>query len=163
MTLTKVAGATVLVFCCVLLQPCKGEPVVSKPSELGTVDSADHGNMTSLSALKQAKRFETDVVGEGSASVVYPHYKVACSSPGIRKEQLWDIVKTGTPAGKLYAASALIVRDAGEGKKALERLSAEKADVQFQSGCEVFNDKVAGIAASLLKTGRYMDFAIKSN
>ncbi|MBY0550023.1 MAG: hypothetical protein K2W95_22300 [Candidatus Obscuribacterales bacterium] len=135
---------------------------MSRASESGTTDSADTGNMASLSALKQAKRFETVLVGEGSASVVYPHYNVACSSAGIRKEQLWEIVKTGTPAGKLYAASALMVRDAAEGRKALERLSGEKAAVQFQSGCEVFNDKVDNIAASLLKTGRYMDFTLIS-
>lgn len=164
MTLTNVfVAAAIVLVCCFFEQPSKGEPVSDKPESAGVADGVnkDDSICLAIAAVKQARRFETDVVGEGSPSRVYPHYRTLCTLAGVRDDQLWEVVNAGTPAGRLYAASALYKRNAAEGKKAFERLVNEKDAVQFQSGCEVFNATVSEIASALLKNGIYMDFSLK--
>lgn len=159
-TIGKAVSAAAILLCCINDIPVKGGPlsdsakVSSSPERKGKNENI----AIAIAALKQAKRFETSVVGEGTPSRIYPHYKTLCSTGNVCNDQLWNAVNTGTPAGKLFAASALFSHNQSEGKKALEQLTKEKDAVQFQSGCEVSNATVEEIASALLKTGAYMDF-----
>lgn len=111
-----------------------------------------------LISLMKADRLDSGVIGEGAASKLHAQYKLMRATRLPINCYLSWIAEKGSPAGRLWAASALLVRKPEDGKKALQALLNDKSTVAFQSGCEVFTVSVNEVASSLLKTGKYDDF-----
>jgi hypothetical protein len=118
-----------------------------------------HGIPDSILKLSSAKRLESNVVGEGSRSVVYAYYNEARHLP--LKTNGWEITwlrKNGTPAGKLYACFLAMKIDPSAGKEMFRTLESDTTQVQYQSGCEVENFTVGAIAKQMVQNQKFADF-----
>ncbi len=113
----------------------------------------------SLITLSQADRFTNNLAGEGSRSPIYDAYHA--SSNAMTSVKLSDLIwlkNNGTPAGKLYAGFLLVQKDPATGQEAFVEFLADNRPLQYQSGCEVLQATVSGIARNILRTGRFLDF-----
>ncbi|HMW89636.1 MAG TPA: hypothetical protein PKE54_06440 [Candidatus Obscuribacter sp.] len=66
----------------------------------------------------------------------------------------------GSPAGRLYAVSALAAGQAEAARKLLTQMSNCKDNVYYQSGCKGTNELLGTISQELVKKGRYLDFEL---
>jgi hypothetical protein len=126
--------------------------------DLAKIKSA-HGIPDSIFKLSSAKRLESNVVGEGSRSMVYVYYNEARHLP--LKTNGWEITwlrKNGTPAGKLYACFLAMKIDPSAGKEMFRALESDTTQVQYQSGCEVENYTVGAIAKQVVQNQKFADF-----
>lgn len=112
-----------------------------------------------LITLSQADRFANSLVGEGTRSPVYDSYRTVCNNIGSTKlaDLLW-LKNNGTAAGKLYAGFLLLQKDPASGQEAFVEFLEDNRTLQYQSGCEVLQATVSGIARNILRTGRFLDF-----
>jgi hypothetical protein len=126
--------------------------------DLSRVKNA-HGIPSSILKLSSAKRLESNVVGEGSRSVVYAYYNEARHLP--LKTNGWEITwlrNNGTPAGKLYACFLAMKIDPSAGKEMFRTLENDTTQVQYQTGCEVENFTVGAIAKQVVQNQKFADF-----
>lgn len=64
-----------------------------------------------------------------------------------------ELLKSGPPAARLYAAVGLWNLDKARGKAALESLTADTSEVDRMSGCMVMRTTVGATAKEILKDG----------
>jgi hypothetical protein len=115
----------------------------------------------SLIVLSRAKRFESRQVGEGASSTVYGAYADALKNIASISPDDLDWLKRNAEGGaKIYAALLLLAKNGNHAEDALVNLLDDKSQVQYQSGCEVFDASISSIAKDLVCTNQFMDFKI---
>lgn len=111
--------------------------------------------------LSSARRLESNVVGEGSKSVLYSYYNESRQLPlkANGREINW-LSQNGTPAGKLYGCFLAFRIDADTGISLFRKLMNDDSKVQYQSGCEVETFTVSAIARQFVEKRKFVDFEI---
>lgn len=96
----------------------------------------------------------------------YSAYKKICTNWNkLGRDDLNDLLRSATPAGKLYAAALISETNCYRGQPdkmtgGFETLKNDKAKVQYQSGCEVSEHTVGEIASAFIKDGQFLDFGV---
>ncbi len=113
-----------------------------------------------LKKLMKAESFSDDVRGESPG--LRPEYLAYKEAAGMIRNlsvsQLESVITHGTPAGRLYACVLLSHKMIESDKQCYDRLLADKANVDYFSGCRGTTNTVGQIAHSLLETGKYLNF-----
>lgn len=115
-----------------------------------------------ISVLKNANSFQAERGGLGAESALFGTYqnllaeKIQPDNPFLQ-----DLLKNGSPGGKLYAACILWEHNKEDGIKAFNLLSSDKSKVTYSSGCEASHETVDGIAKSIIERGSFLDFPLK--
>lgn len=114
-----------------------------------------------LKTLREAKLLSTGIAGEGGGQPAEfgAYLEAARKGAGI-KGSLEEIVRKGSPAGKIYAAALVYAIDHDRGMALLQELEKCGDNLTFQSGCKVSHDTVANAARSLRTTGNYLGFTL---
>lgn len=114
-----------------------------------------------LRTLREARVLSTGIAGEGGEQPAeFSAYLEAAGSGAGIKGSLEEIVKGGSPAGKIYAAALVYAVDHDRGMALLAQLEKCGESLTFQSGCKVSHDTVANAARSLRTTGNYLGFTL---
>jgi len=114
-----------------------------------------------LKTLREAKLLSTGIAGEGGEQPAeFSAYLEAARKGAGIKGALEEIVRKGSPAGKIYAAALVYAIDHDRGMVLLEELEKCGESLTFQSGCKVSHDTVANAARSLRTTGNYLGFTL---
>ncbi len=113
-----------------------------------------------LITLSQADRLCNNLEGEGARSSIYDAYHQCSSNISSTKvsDLLW-LKANGTPAGKLYAGFLLLQKDPAVGRDAFIEFLNDSRSLKYQSGCEILQATVSGIARNIIRTGRFLDFS----
>lgn len=105
--------------------------------------------------LAEVSRFDTNAIGyAASASPNYEAFRRALGQGEAAAPLFAELLKTGTPAAKLYSAIALYHLDQKRGVQALESLSDSSETVSSLMGCLMNQSTVGEIAKGLLKDGQ---------
>lgn len=112
-------------------------------------------------SLSQLYRFCDGIRGEAQTMPEYKAYQdvLSAGKPGLATLKV--LSRYATPAGRLYAASAIYVISQGKDKSALQNLADSDSDVLYESGCEGIRSKEGEIARALLKDGKFQCFSLK--
>lgn len=114
-----------------------------------------------IKTIYGAERLCSKAVGEGGEKTPpYLAYSEALRNASKYKRELAMTARYGSPAGRLYAASALTAAQAESARKLLGQMSNCKDNVYYQSGCKGTNGGLGTISQELLKNGRYLDFEL---
>ena len=125
----------------------------------GTVGSAQ----ALWGILSRAESFECADNGDPrQASPYFSAYKALLSGK-LRTDDflLQTTLRSGSPAGKLYAAAILFELSQANGQEAFNSLSGDNSPVTFKSGLKIIPTTVSAIARSFSENGSYMDFSCK--
>jgi|GEM_PF-1039713 len=153
MSIKIIVGIFVLMFCLSAQTEACALPRITKPIKESQV------KQEALVTLSQANRFCNNLVGEATRSPVYDAYNVASKNVAtIKVGDLQWLKNNGTAAGKLYAGYLLLRKDPAAGQEAFVEFLADNRTLEYQSGCEVLQATVSGIARNVLRTGRFLDF-----
>jgi len=133
-----------------------------------TILGAMAGELSSdMALLKQAKTFTYgEVLGQATKNTVYAAYDhIRSNLRKLEPSEVENMMTTGTPAGKLFAAALIWETNVANGqpakmKSGFERLKNDNTKVMYRSGCEVSEETVAGIAKSFLQTSKFADFVL---
>lgn len=114
-----------------------------------------------IKTIYGAERLASKAVGEGAEiAPAYLAYSQALKNASRYKRELTMTARYGSPAGRLYAASALAAVQTEAARKLLSRMNNCKDNVYYQSGCKGTNELLGTISQELLKKGRYLDFEL---
>ena len=114
-----------------------------------------------IKTIYGAQRLAGSAVGEGAEkSPLYLAYLEALKNAAKYKKELTMTARYGSPAGRLYAVSALAAGQAEAARKLLTQMSNCKDNVYYQSGCKGTNELLGTISQELVKKGRYLDFEL---
>lgn len=114
--------------------------------------------------LKQATTLDNGAVGEGATESL--NWRAFVNAKVITRKlpyEAEDLLKNGTPAGKIYGAILLYETTDGGHAATFEKLKSDNAAVSYRSGCEIEKTTVANIAKSFIQTNAYADFKLKAN
>ncbi len=116
-----------------------------------------------LETLLNAKEFADHIIGEAPKEKPQwlAYEKAKTESDKIKKELLY-LTEHATPAGKLYAACALMSCDSKLSLSILGKMKDKKEEVLYLSGCRGMNGTLGEIATSLVETGKYLNFKLAS-
>lgn len=115
-----------------------------------------------LITLLKADQFTDQVIGEAPAqSPQWKAYEKARLESTKIQSELQYIALNGTPAGKLYAACALMSSDKKQGTDLLNSWKEQKVEVFYRSGCRATNASLGEIATKLLQDGKFLNFSLK--
>lgn len=114
-----------------------------------------------LKELSKVKCLCTATIGEGREMPrEYQLYlKVAALGPEA-KPDLLKIAKTGSPAGRIYAAVLLYAIDAKLGLKTLKAMENCKDTMDFRSGCKGTTVTLGEAASKLHESGNFLGFTL---
>lgn len=114
-----------------------------------------------LKELSKVKCLCTAAIGEGREMPrEYQLYlKVAALGPEA-KPDLLKIAKTGSPAGRIYAAVLLYAIDAKLGLKTLKAMENCKDTMDFRSGCKGTTVTLGEAASKLHESGNFLGFTL---
>jgi hypothetical protein len=113
-----------------------------------------------LQTLLKAKTWNDGVRGEGpeiSKNFLAYSDAVAILSK-LRTEDLEYVLKSGTPAGRIYAA--MLLKQSGRDNQSFQKLLADKSTVDYVSGCKAMSAAVQDIARSFIDKGCYLNFSL---
>lgn len=120
-----------------------------------------------LALLEKAKVFSCgEVLNQGSKNELFLAYRRLCANwLKVPEQKLESLLKTGTPAAKLYAAALISERYCNRGmpskmKSGFEELKSDKSKVIYRSGCTASQHSVAEIASRFLSDGQFNEFAL---
>lgn len=116
-------------------------------------------NSESIVELSRSTGLFSDLIGEGARSTVYDAYHECFQNiNSIKMESLKWLKENGTPGGRLYAGFLMLRKDPKAGRDAFIEFLTDNSPLQYQSGCEVLQATVSGIARNIIRTGRFLDF-----
>ena len=130
-------------------------------SAISNEDQLKNYNMPeALRKIKVATSFDDSVVGEAaSRSDNYKAYAEAVDQiQGLTVDDLNNVLESGTPAGKIYAAVLLHQSSKVGHNLSFDKLLNDKSAVAYKSGCKVMNTTVGEIAKTFVDTGSYHNF-----
>lgn len=105
--------------------------------------------------LAEVTRFDSSVIGyAASASPNYEAFRQALRQGEAAAPLFAELLKTGTPAAKLYSAIGLYHLDQKRGVQALQSLSDSSEPVSSLMGCLMNQSTVGETAKELLKDGQ---------
>ena len=124
-------------------------------------NSKDKSMNSALKELSKVKCLCTEATGEGGEMPrEYQLYlKVAAMGPEA-KPDLLKIAKTGTPAGRIYAAVLLYAVDHKLGLKSLKAMENCKDTMDFRSGCKGSTVTLGEAASKLHESGNFLGFTL---
>lgn len=140
---------------------------LQKRDEDIATDSADtaakSGEQVLWDILWHAQTFENGNVGEGAESSAYFNAYKALVAHGVTADDtaLQSLLKSDSPAGRLYAAAILWDLDKNAGLAAFKSLQVDKSAVSYQSGSKGYPTTVSEVASSFLEKGSFLDFSSK--
>ncbi len=115
-----------------------------------------------LKTLMSANDFTDHIIGEAPAqSPQWTAYKKAKAESANIKTELQYIAANGSPAGKLYAACALMSSDKKAGMDLLNSWKEQKVALLYRSGCRGTNETLGSISKSLAETGKFLNFSVE--
>jgi hypothetical protein len=119
-----------------------------------TAATAAHGQAPAASALADVDRFDPPIVGfAGGLSPNYLAFRSTLATGPAAKAQFEDLLRSGNPAAKLYAAIGLHKFDSAQGRAALDALAKDTTPVSGMSGCILYTSTVGQVATGLAKYG----------
>jgi len=127
---------------------------------------ADAANIRWFNTLMKATEFADAEIGEAPfPSQFWLAYREALVEPEkISDDDLHELHKNATPAGKLYAAClmnyARTARRSGDADADLKSLLTDSSKVFYRSGCRGTNTTVGEVSSSLLKERKFLNFRI---
>lgn len=102
--------------------------------------------------LAEVSRFDGRAIGyAGTASPNYEAFRAELARGEAAAPLFEELLKSGPPAAKLYAALGLYRLDQSRGVQALESLRNDTTPVSGMSGCLMEQSTVGKMAAELLK------------
>lgn len=114
-----------------------------------------------LKTLLNANDFTDHIIGEApKESPQWTAYKKAKSESAKIKTELQYIASNGSPAGKLYAACALMSSDKKAGMDLLNSYRDQKVELLYRSGCRGTRETLGSISKSLAETGKFLNFSV---
>ncbi len=115
-----------------------------------------------LKTLMSANDFTDHIIGEAPAqSPQWTAYKKAKAESAKITTELQYIAANGSPAGKLYAACALMSSDKKSGMDLLNSWKNQKVELLYRSGCRGTNETLGSISKSLAETGKFLNFSLE--
>lgn len=112
-----------------------------------------------LQKLKNATTFDDGMVGDGERSPNHDAYEEASTSvQGLESSALEYVLKTGTPAGRLYAAVLLKQSSRVGDEQSFGKLLNDDEKVVYRSGCKRGSYTVRQIAQAFIKDGHFNNF-----
>lgn len=116
-----------------------------------------------LETLFSTKEFADSIRGEAPKDrVQWTAYTKACRESAKIKKELVYLSEKATPAGKLYAACALMSCDNKLALDFLRKMKDKKDEVLYLSGCRGTTASQGEIATSLLDSGKFLNFKLAS-
>lgn len=115
---------------------------------------------TCFTKLIQATSFDFGTAGEGRQS---PNWQAFVDAKVITPRlpgEAEDLIKNGTPAGRLYGAVLLYESSKAGRANTFDKLKSDNAVVTYCSGCEAEKTTVANIARSFIENNAYNDFKL---
>lgn len=114
-----------------------------------------------LKTLLNADDFTDHIVGEApKESPQWTAYKKAKTESANITTELQYIATNGSPAGKLYAACALMSSDKKAGMDLLNSFKDQKVELLYRSGCRGTRDTLGSISKSIAETGKFLNFSL---
>lgn len=114
-----------------------------------------------LKTLLNANDFTDHIIGEApKESPQWIAYKKAKAESAKIKTELQYVAANGSPAGKLYAACALMSSDKKAGLDLLNSWKDQKVELLYRSGCRGTNETLGSISKSLAETGKFLNFSL---
>jgi len=115
-----------------------------------------------LKTLLNADEFTDHIIGEApSESPQWIAYTKAKADSAKIKTELQYISANGTPAGKLYAACALLSSDKKAGMDLLHSYKDQKVELLYRSGCRGTRETLGSISKSIAETGKFLNFSVE--
>ncbi len=114
--------------------------------------------------LIQATSFDYSTLGESGK--LSPNWQAFIDAKVITPrlpDEAEDLIKNGTPAGRLYGAILLYESSKAGHATTFEKLKSDNAAVVYRSGCEKESTTVAKIAKSFIENNAYNDFKLNIN
>lgn len=135
--------------------------------DLSNSMAAIAGELTAdLNVLKSAVDFSRGEKLGQKANAQFAAYRNICTNwTKLGKTDLEDLLKSATPAGKLYAAALVWETNCYRGqpnkmKTGFESLKDDKSKVIYRTGCCVSEHTVGEIASVFIKDGQFQDFGV---
>lgn len=124
-------------------------------------------SLNDLKLLESAKVFSYgEVLGQATKNEQYAAYqRILAGWNKLAPNDLDNMLKAATPAGKLYAAALISEVNCYGGhptkmKTGFEQLKRDSTKVMYRSGCCVSEHTVGEIASAFLKDGKFQDFGV---
>ncbi|MBP7861509.1 hypothetical protein KA183_07495 [bacterium] len=115
-----------------------------------------------LKTLLNADDFTDHIIGEApSESSQWIAYTRAKADSAKIKTELQYVASNGSPAGKLYAACALLSSDKKAGMDLLNSYKDQKVELLYRSGCRGTRETLGSISKSLAETGKFLNFSVE--
>jgi hypothetical protein len=115
-----------------------------------------------LKTLMSADDFTDHIIGEAPReSPQWTAYKKAKAESAKIKTELQYVAANGSPAGKLYAACALMSSDKKAGMDLLNSWKDQKVELLYRSGCRGTRETLGSISKSLAETGKFLNFSVE--
>jgi hypothetical protein len=131
------------------------------------VSPAEAQNNKWFFILMKAPEFADGAIGEGPhPSACYLAYREALVEPEkITDEEVKELIRKATPAGKLYAACLWYYsRNARHlllNEQALRQLREDKSPVFYRSGCRATNSTVGEVTSALIREKKFLNFELE--
>ncbi len=147
---------------------CRSVVVVLLILSMVQFNMAMAGELTDdLKLLTNAKTFSYgEVLGQATKNEQFAAYRRICNSWNkLEPNDLENMLKSGTPAGKLYAAALLSEVNCNRAqptqmKSGFNRLVNDNSKVVYRSGCIASEHTVSEIAKAFLAKGQFQDFGV---
>lgn len=134
-----------------------------RDEDMATDAAPKSGEQVLWDILSHAQAFENGIIGErAEPSASFNAYKALLTHHVTADDTaLQSLLKSDSPAGRLYAAAMLWELDKASGLSAFKSLQSDKSAVSYKSGCEGYPTTVSEIASSFVEKGSFLDFPSK--
>lgn len=120
-----------------------------------------------LKLLAQAKTFSYgEILGQATKNEQFAAFRRVCNGwTKLEPNDLENMLKSGTPAGRLYAAALISEVNCNRAqpaqmKSGFTRLASDNSKVVYRSGCMASEHTVGEIAKAFLCKGQFQDFGV---